>query len=213
VRLSDIQQVYGAQVSVHWRAFPLIPDSRPGRRSTDHTRESRQRAGADEPRAHFVSPRLDIELPASSIPALTAAKAAERQGGEAFTAFHHAVFSAHFRDNLDISRADVLWRVAQASGLDMARFEQDCAGGEPHRAVLDDYAEAVAWFGVSALPTVVFDEKVSLVGAVPLERYRLLIDWLLSGEPGGLIPLDFSDQASTGAGQSAIGQADSALLS
>jgi predicted DsbA family dithiol-disulfide isomerase len=51
--------------------------------------------------------------------------------------------------------------------------------------MLHDYAEGVAWFGVSALPTVVFNEKVSLVGAVPEERYRLLLDWLLAGEPGG----------------------------
>ena len=47
-----------------------------------------------------------------------------------------------------------------------------------------------AWFGISALPTTVFSEKVSLVGAVPEEHYRLLLDWILAGEPGGLIPLD-----------------------
>ena len=76
--------------------------------------------------------------------------------------------------------------------------------GEPHRAVLRDYAEAVAWFGVSALPTVVFNEKVSLVGAVAVEQYRLLLDWMLAGEPGGLIPLDFSDPATGAAGQSPV---------
>jgi hypothetical protein len=71
--------------------------------------------------------------------------------------------------------------------------------------VLHDYAEGVAWFGVSALPTVVFNEKVSLVGAVPEERYRLLLDWLLAGEPGGLIALN-SHTAETGAtGHSPIG--------
>ena len=40
--------------------------------------------------------------------------------------------------------------------------------------------EGAAWFGVSALPTVVFNEKVSLVGAVPEESYRWLLDWLLA---------------------------------
>lgn len=202
MRLEDVQHAYGDRVEVHWRAFPLIPDSRPGRRSTEKTREGRQRAGSEEPRARFVPPEPDTELPASSIPALTAAKAAERQG--ALAAFHRAVFTAHFRDNLDISRPDVLWRLAEASGLDMARFRHDCDGGEPHQAVLQDYAEAVAWFGVSALPTVIFNEKVSLVGAVPVEQYRLLIDWILAGEPGGLIPLDFSDPATASAGQSAV---------
>jgi len=42
---------------------------------------------------------------------------------------------------------------------------------------------------VSGLPTVVLNEKLSLVGAVPTDRYRLLIDWILAGEPGGVIPL------------------------
>jgi predicted DsbA family dithiol-disulfide isomerase len=115
------------------------------------------------------------------------------------------VFLAHFRDNQDIGRPDVLWRLAEASGVDMARFQHDCAGGGPHRAVMEDYAEAAAWFGVSALPTVILDEKVSLVGAVPVERYRLLIDWMLAGEPGGLIPLDFGEEPPA-AGQSPIGR-------
>jgi predicted DsbA family dithiol-disulfide isomerase len=203
VRLSDIEQQYGPGVEIHWRAFPLVPDHRPGRLSTDKTRDGRQRAADDEPRARFVPLASGTALPVSSLPALTAAKAAECQGAAAFAPFHRGLFAAQFADNLDISRADVLWRLAEQSGLDMARFERDCAGGGPHRAVLADYAEAVAWFGVSALPTVIFNEKVSLVGAVPLERYRLLIDWIQAGEPGGLVPLDGSPAAA--AGQSAIG--------
>jgi predicted DsbA family dithiol-disulfide isomerase len=206
IRLSDVEHAYGDLVELHWRAFPLIADHRPGRLSTEQTRESRQRVGAEEPRASFVLPILGIELPASSLPALTAAKAAEGQGREAGAAFHQGLFTAHFRDNLDIGGTDVLWRLAETCGLDMARFQKDCASGEPHRAVLHDYAEAVAWFGVSALPTVVFNEKVSLVGAVPGEQYRLLIDWMLAGEPGGLIPLDFSDPATRAAGQSPVGE-------
>ena len=41
--------------------------------------------------------------------------------------------------------------------------------GEASQAVLHDYAEGVAWFGVSELPTVLFNEKGSLVGAGPEE--------------------------------------------
>ena len=102
------------------------------------------------------------------------------------------------RDHLDISREDVLQHLAHNKGLDLPRFQQDYTNGEAYQSVLHDYAEGVAWFGVSALPTVVFNEKVSLVGAVPEERYRLLLDWFLSGEPGGLIALD-RDTSETGA--------------
>ena len=207
VRLSDVEGAYGDRVEIQWRAFPLIPDNRPGRLSTEQTREGRRKVGAEEPRAQFVLPERGTALPASSLPALTAARAATRQGRDLGTALHHQLFAAHFRDNLDIGRADVLWRLAEACSLDMVRFQQDCDEGEPYRAVLDDYAEAVAWFGVSALPTVVFNETVSLVGAVPVEQYRLLIDWMLAGQPGGLIPLDFGDPTTSVAGQSPVGPA------
>jgi predicted DsbA family dithiol-disulfide isomerase len=207
VRLAEVERAYGDQVEVHWRAFPLIADTRPGRLTTEQTREARRKVGAEEPRARFAPPEPGTALPASSLPALTAARAAARQGRALGAALHRRIFEAHFGENLDIGRADVLWRLAEACGLDMARFRDDCDGGEPYRAVLVDYAEAVAWFGVSALPTVVFDEKVSLVGAVPVEQYRVLIDWMLAGQPGGLIPLDFGDPLTSGAGQSPVGQA------
>jgi len=203
VRLRDIQQAYGDSVRVHWRTFPLIPGEQPGRRVTEKTRESRLRVGAEEPRACFVPPDIDAPLPSSSIPALTAAKCAERQGEGAFERFHERLFTAHFRDNLDIGRHDVLRGLARETALDVARFETDYAG-EAYEALLRDCAEGAAWFGVSGLPTVILNEKLSLVGAVPVERYRLLIDWILAGEPGGVIPLPAAT-ASAAAGQSPVG--------
>ena len=190
IRIADVEQEYGDRVRVHWRAFPLIPDRQPGRRVTQKMREGRQRVAAEEPRALFVTPKLDTALPASSVPAQTAAKCAERQGEEAFARFHRALFVAQFRDNFDISRRDVLWSLARQCGLDVDRFEADYASGEAYEAVLRDCAEGAAWFGVSALPAVIFDEKLSLVGAVPTERYRLMIDWILAGKPGDVIALN-----------------------
>jgi predicted DsbA family dithiol-disulfide isomerase len=202
VRLRDIQQAYGDRVQVHWRTFPLIPAEQPDRRVTEKTREGWQRIGAEEPRACFGPPAIDTPLPSSSIPALTAAKCAERQGDVLFERFHERLFTALFRDHLDIGRPGVLRDLARETGLDVARFEADYAG-EAYEAVLRDCAEGAAWFGVSGLPTVILDEKLSLVGAVPTERYRLLIDWLLAGEPGGVIPLT-PEAAREGAGQSRV---------
>ena len=205
MRLGEIQQAYGDRVRVSWRTFPLIPAEQPDRRVTQKTREGRERVGADEPRASFVAPEIDAPLPSSSIPALTAAKCAERQGQDAFARFHERLFTAHFGDNLDISRHDVLRAIAREAALDLARFESDFVA-EAYEAVLRDCAEGAAWFGVSALPTVILNEKLSLVGAVPTERYRLLIDWILAGEPGGVIPLAPETGGAT-AGQSAVGGA------
>jgi len=202
VRLEEIRQAYGDRVTIHWRTFPLIPGEQPDRRVTQKTREGRLRVGAEEPRASFVPPPLDAPLPASSIPALTAAKCAERQGAATFERFHARLFTAHFRDNLDIGRLDVLRGLARDAALDLTRFDDDYAGAA-YEAVLHDCAEGAAWFGVSGLPTVILNEKLSLVGAVPTERYRLLIDWILAGEPGGVIPLT-ADPAGTVPGQSVV---------
>lgn len=202
VRLSEIERAYGDRVRVHWRSFPLIPAEQPGRRATEKTREGRIRVGADEPRALFVPPDLDTPLPSSSVPAQTAAKCALRQGDAAFGRFHDGLFVAHFRDNLDVSRPDVLGKLARECGLDVERFRHDYDAGEAYQDVLHDCAEGAAWFGVSALPTVIFDEKLSLVGAVPEERYRWMIDWILAGRPGGVISLAAEPDAA--AGQSVV---------
>ena len=188
MRLREIEQAYGDRVRLRWRAFPLIPGEQPDRRVTQKTREGWQRIGAEEPRATFVPPPLDAPLPTSSIPAQTAAKCAERQGADAFVQLHGRLFTALFRDGLDIGHPDVLRKLAQEAGLDLVRFERDW-DGEAYEAVLRDCAEGAAWFGVSSLPTVILNEKLSLVGALPADRYRLLIDWILAGEPGGVIPL------------------------
>ena len=204
MRLSDVRQQYGERVRIHWRTFPLIPGEQPDRRVTQKTRDGRAKVGGEEPGARFVPPEIGAALPASSIPALTAAKCAERQGEDAFERFHRALFTAHFGENLDISRHDVLWALAQSCALDMERFKADFAG-EAYQAVLHDCAEGAAWFGVSALPTVVFNEKVSLVGAVTTERYRELIDWILAGEPGGVIQIGFEPGVAAMPGHSAVG--------
>ena len=187
-----------ADLSAHPRSAARAP-----RHAEDP--EGRQRVGAEEPRALFVPPELASELPASSVPALTAAKSAERQGDAVFERFHQRLFVAHFHDNLDISRQDVLWSIARECGLDMERFRNDYASGETYQAVLQDCAEGAAWFGVSALPTVIFNEKLSLVGAVPAERYRWMIEWISNGEPGGMIPLDRDHSGAAAPGQSAVG--------
>jgi predicted DsbA family dithiol-disulfide isomerase len=193
VRLREIEEAYGDRVRIHWRAFPVIPDDKPGRLATEQTRTGRARVAAEEPRACFVPPAVGTALPASSLPALVAARCAQAQGDVAFRRLHDRLFVAHFRDNLDIGRPEVLRQLAGECGLDLPRLERDYAAGEAYQAVLADYAEGAAWFGVSAIPAVIFDEKVSLVGAVPAERYRAILDWILAGEPGGLVPLPAED--------------------
>ena len=66
----------------------------------------------------------------------------------------------------------------------------------------------VTWPGVSALPTIILNGWISLVGVIPVEPYRLLCGRMLAGELGWLIPLDFNAPETRAAGQSAIGEVD-----
>lgn len=70
---------------------------------------------------------------------------------------------------------DTLLRLAGEVGLDVERLAHECAGETLRQAVLEDWAEAVAWFGVSALPTVIFDEKMALVGVRTIEEYADMV--------------------------------------
>ena len=92
--------------------------------------------------------------------------------------------------------------MARETGLDVARFKRTTPAVEAYQAVLHDYAEGAGWFGVSALSHGDFQRKMSLVGAVPAEQYRLMLDWMLAGEPGGLVPIP-PDDAAAGATQPA----------
>jgi len=38
-------------------------------------------------------------------------------------------------------------------------LEEDHAAGDAHQAALTDYAEGTAWFGVSAVPAVIFNRR------------------------------------------------------
>ena|SRR5262245_4838163 len=46
----------------------------------------------------------------------------------------------------------------------MARFERDYAGGDAYQSALTDYAEGTAWFGVSAIPAVIFMRTALTLG-------------------------------------------------
>jgi len=116
-----------------------------------------------------------------SMPGLLACKAAERQGGPAA---HWDMFDcvqrAHAVDARDIAEPDVLRDCAGVAGLDVACWEADFRSAETRRAVQADLADAQRR-GVHAVPTLVFNDRWSLSGAVPEEMLRRVIDDVLAG--------------------------------
>lgn len=182
MRLQKIKTEYGDKVNIVWKSFPLIPDERPGRRWNDHAAQAWAQAAALGEGASFTPWNPDQDMPASSMPALVAAKCAALQGPEAFARFHLALLKGYFEEGQDISQREVLAKLARAAGLDEARFVADLDSGAQQAAVRAEYEEAQQK-GIASVPTVIFaDERgaIRVIGVVPTEQYRRLADWLLA---------------------------------
>lgn len=120
------------------------------------------------------------EYPSRGIPALTAAKAALRQGEALFNRFHRLLFKAYHQHGKDISKRSVLVETAAAAGLDIDKFERDLDLKENLQAIGDDYLAAKQSYNLFGVPSFVFenDEAVYVkIGSVPEteeESVRLL---------------------------------------
>ncbi len=109
--------------------------------------------------------------PVSSLPALIAARAADRQSVEAGDRYHWALFRAFFEANRDLSAPEVLRSLAADAGLNLGRFDADVAERELREEVLAAHVEAVDTFGVDVVPTVIVGAR-RFEGAAPEAAYR-----------------------------------------
>jgi len=87
-----------------------------------------------------------------------------------------ALLRAPIEENRDISSREVLVAMAMENGLDIARFVSDFDSGEQEAWVLAEYKEIARDRSFSGIPTVVFDNRAMLEGAVPLELYRRAVE-------------------------------------
>lgn len=110
------------------------------------------------------------------MPALEAAKCAELQGNEACERFHIALMKAHFEQNRDISEREVLVAVAGEVRLDVAKFISDLDSGSQISKVIAEYEEAQEEYPGFGIPTAVFGGRHPIVGAVPLDVYRRIVE-------------------------------------
>ena len=101
------------------------------------------------------------DSPSLGLLALRAAEAARRQGARAFETFQLALLKARHEDRRDLSNPDVITEVAQASGLDMARFRDDLADKSIIQYLGESHTEAVEEHGVFGVPTFIFPNGAS----------------------------------------------------
>jgi len=183
-RLQCMEQEYGNQISTSWRSYPLVVREIPNRLISSHSVESRRRAALEEDKINFSSWNPDQPYPASSMPALRAAKCARLQGGEAFRRFHIALFRAFFEEGMNISERDVLISLAKKTELNIERFKSDLSSKSLEEEILAEYEAGRAEYEGWGIPIVVVGGRYPIAGAVPITIYRRSIDLCLAVKSG-----------------------------
>jgi predicted DsbA family dithiol-disulfide isomerase len=120
------------------------------------------------------------------MPGLKACKAAEFMGGQqAHWDMFDRIQRAHAVEARNIADLEVLRQCALEVGLDAEEWERLWSSQEVEQAVWADIRSADL-LGVRAVPTVIFQNRWRLEGAVPIDVYRRIIDRLLAGQqPSG----------------------------
>lgn len=183
VRLRRVANDFGDRIRFTWKAFPIIFGNLPAMPITEHSRRDRQKASAQEPAATFIDWPADKTYVSTSMRALEAMKCAIAQNRALADKYHWALYRAFFAQGEDISEPSVLIRIAAECGLDLNRLSRDFVTGMGQPAVMADFAEAVEYWGVltNGVPLVIIG-GIPLVGAVPEESYRKVINHALAAQ-------------------------------
>jgi len=183
-RLQCLKEEYGNNISINWKSYPLVIREIPNRLISSHSVESRRRAALEEDKISFSPWNPDQPYPASSMPALRAAKCAQLQGGETFQHFHIALFRAFFEEGMNISERDVLISLAKKTGLDIERFKSDFSSKSLKEEILAEYEDGRAEYEGWGIPIVVVGGRYPIAGVVPITIYRRAIDLCLAAKSG-----------------------------
>lgn len=180
VRLQCLEEEYGNKISLSWRSYPLVVREIPNRLISSHSVESRRRAALEEGKVSFSPWNPDKQYPASSMPALQAAKCAQLQGREAFRRFHIALFRAFFEEGMNTGEREVLIDLAKKTGLDVERFNSDFSSELLEKEILAEYEAGRAEYEGWGIPIAVVGGRYPIAGAVPITIYRRAIDLCLA---------------------------------
>lgn len=116
------------------------------------------------------------EYPNWSLPALEAAKCAALQSSKAADDMHFRLFRGFFEEGVNVAKPEEILALARQAPLDYDRFVADFESGMTRRAILDEYEEAINTYMVHAIPTLIFNDRERVVGAVPIEEYFKVLE-------------------------------------
>jgi predicted DsbA family dithiol-disulfide isomerase len=161
--------------------FPLHPETPEEGQSLEELFAGRYDIEATMQRCKQVAAELDLPFSErthtyNSRRAQEMGKWAEDQG--AGEAFHMAVYRAYYVDGSNIALPDKLAEIAESVGLDpdVSLLALD---KRRYAAQVDDDWKRAREFGISSIPTIVYQEH-ALVGFQPYAHYRRLIESAIS---------------------------------
>ena len=123
MRLDEVKDHFGDQISITWKSFLLKPESKtPDREKFISYTQGWERMAALEPKISFVPWSTSSNPPTGSLPAQVAQKIISAETPEYADAMHHKLLEAYFKRNLDISDWSVLTDIANEVGFGESKF-------------------------------------------------------------------------------------------
>lgn len=156
----QLDETMGDRVQITWRAFPL--------------EQVNSHQGPDWKLWEHPDDSLS-----QGLLAFRAAKAAQRQGEDAFKRFHYALMDLRHVTRRNLARKATLIELAKETGLDAETFATDLDDRSLLTAIGEDYETGVAQFGVFGTPTLVFPDGGALyvqMTPAPLSEAADLLD-------------------------------------
>jgi predicted DsbA family dithiol-disulfide isomerase len=169
-----------ADIETHWHPYFLNPGAPPG--GVDRAaimvakfgsmERARERGRVVEDAARGAGLFLDLGV-VKRVPNTADAHRLMRwaAGQGVADALAERLFAAYFVDGRDIGAADVLADLAADAGLDRA-LVAGLLAGVADREVVQAQADHARAIGVTGVPTMVFQQRVAVVGAQPVEALR-----------------------------------------
>jgi predicted DsbA family dithiol-disulfide isomerase len=156
--------------------FPLRSEPKAPSLSERRALARAARRAAKEPEAARTTPDLwlSADPPLTTLPVHTALYAARLQGVVREDALRDAIREAALVRGINVTRADVLYELAEATGLDVARFAGALCAPTTERRVRETFEDALDR-GIDVAPALVIGDEWLVAGPRTADEYRAVL--------------------------------------
>jgi predicted DsbA family dithiol-disulfide isomerase len=171
-----LEDAPGAFAPLRLEPFPLRAEPRALTAKERRALVRLARRAAKEPEAAGVTPDLWLsdDPPLTTLPALAALEAARLQGPAREAAFRGALREAALVRGINATRRDVLYELAGAAGLDVARFATALGAPATEKRVMESFEDALGK-GIDTAPALVIGDEWLVAGPRSADEYRSVL--------------------------------------